>query len=365
MLKGYPKADHMLETLDTIWWSSLTGCGNCTDVPTLLRTMATGIQPDCDQALVELRSLIWNKGIVYEASGYVVPFIYELLETADSVDFALNLLSLMAALTDGQSYLAVNGHLPAFDKSRDSDDFQQRLVTEIGWVKNTRDAVGEGSDNLVRLLSHKAAPIRSWSAYTLGRSKRQTAVQFIKPRLDLEGHPSVLATVLLVLSDLEAPEALSAAESLADSDVLVLKFAASVALARCQRSEVREDVIDFLTSLFMDADVIDEEFSELDLFPHQAVRDLADLAVDAFELIGGERTAKSVPKLLSALKNMPAEYVSSPLRALLCAAFNNQLSSPDEITDEQRKILTTLRSYDHCWDALPDSFKETLAVNVE
>jgi hypothetical protein len=357
----------MLETLDTIWWSSLTGCGNCTDVPMLLRTMATGLEPDCDEAFVELRSLIWNKGVVYEASAFVVPFIYELLETADNVNFTLNLLSLLAALTDGQSYLAVNGHLPSYDKTRDTEDFQQRLVTEIGWVKNTRDAVAEGAEQLARLLSHKAASVRSWAAYTLGRSKRQAAVKYIKPRLDLEGHPSVLATVLLVLSDLEAPEALSAAESFADSDVLVLKFAAAIALARSQRAEVRDDVIDFLTSLFMDADVIEEEFSELDLFPHQAVRDLADLAVDAFELIGERRTAKSIPKLLAALKNMPPEYVSSPLRALLCAAFDNQLVSPENISKDQQLVLRTLQGYPHCWERLPDSFKavKSLPVNAE
>lgn len=352
----------MLETLDTIWWSSLTGSGNCTDVPVLLRTMATGVEPERDQAFVNLRTLIWDKGTVYEASAYVVPFLYELLDTAESVDFTLNLLSLLVGLADGQSSLAVYGHLPSFDKTRDSEEFQQRLVTEIGWVKNTRDAVSEGSETLTRLLSHKAAPVRAWAAYTLGRSKRQAAVKCIKPRLDLEGHPSVLATVLLVLSDLEASEALSAAESFADSDVLVLKFAAAVALARSQRDEVREDVIDFLTSVFMDADVIEEEFSELDLFPHQAVRDLADLAVDAFELIGQPRTAKAIPKLLAALKNMPSEYVSAPLRALLCAAFGSQLSSPQSISAGQQKVLQTLQSYPHCWEQVPQSFKQALGA---
>lgn len=358
----------MLDTLDTIWWSSLTGCGNCTDVPMLLRTMATGIEPDCGDAFVELRSLIWNKGIVYEASAYVVPFIYELLETTDSLNFAVHLLSLLAALTDGQSYLAVNGHLPAYDKTRDTEDFQQRLMTEISWVRNTRDAVAEGADNLIRLLSHKAASIRSWAAYTLGRTKRQAAVRYIKPRLDLEGHPSVLATVLLVLSDLEAPDSISAAQSFAESGVLVLKFAAAITLARTQRDEVREDMIDFLTSLFMDADVIEEEFSELDLYPHQAVRDLRDLAVDAFEMIGAQRTAKAIPKLLACLKNMPPEYVSSPLRALLCAAFDNQLVAPEKISAEQRQVIETLATYPHCWDRLPASFKavkSTASVNAE
>lgn len=339
----------MLESLDSIWWSSLTGSGNCTDVPSLLRTMATGIMPDADDAFVELRSLVWHQGTVYEASAYVVPFIYELLDATDNVAFALNLLSMLAALGDAQSYLAVHGHLPAYDQTRDTEDFQERMNREIGWVKNTREAVAEGAPILVKLLSHKAASIRSWAAYVLGRSKRQAAVGDLMLRLDLEGHPAVLTTVLLVLSDIEAGDAISAAEAYIDSDVLVLRFAATVVLARVRGGEAPEEVVDFLTSLLVDADVFESEFAELELFPHQAVRDMTELAVDAFQAIGAPRTAKAIPKLLAALKNMPDAYVDEPLNALLSAAFGDGGEAPKQLTDEQHNVLKTVVSYPNLW----------------
>jgi hypothetical protein len=340
----------MLETLDSIWWSSLTGAGNCTDVPSLLRTMATGIEPDADTAFVELRSLVWHQGTVYEASAYVVPFVYELLEATDNPTFALNLLSLLAALGDGQSYLAVHGHLPAYDKTRDSEDFQQRLNAEIGWMRNTREAIADGAQVLQKLLANKTASIRAWSAYTLGRSKRQWAIRDLLMRLDLEGHPSVLATVLLVLSDLEVEQAVGAAQSYLDSDVLVLKYAAAIALARAQKDQAPGEVVDFLTSVLMDADVIETEFDELELFPHQAVRDVSELVVEAFECLGQERTAKSIPKLLACLKNMPDAYVEDPLNALLAAAFGTGGATPDQLSAEQQNVLKTLASYDNLWD---------------
>jgi hypothetical protein len=339
----------MLETLDSIWWSSLTGNGNCTDVPMLLRTMATGIEPDADLALAELRDLVCHQGSVYEASAYVVPFLFELLEAAHNDAFALNLLSLLAELGDGQSYLAVHGDMPAYDKTRETEDFQHRLNTEIGWVRNTREAIAEGAPTLARLLSHKAGSIRAWAAYTVGRSKRQSAVHDLLLRLDLEGHPSVLATVLLVLSDSEVEQAISAAEVYLNSEVLVLKYAASIVLARAQRSEVSEEVVDFLTSVLMDADVIESEFDELDLFPHQAVRDMAELAVEAFECIGSQRTAKAIPKLLACLKNMPDAYVDDPLNALLSAAFGSGGIAPEELSEQQRELLKTLISYPNMW----------------
>ena len=72
----------MLEELDLIDWGKLRHAyGPATDVPGLLRDLASTDAGVRDAAMYELCGNIHHQSDVYEASAYGVPFLVELLTT--------------------------------------------------------------------------------------------------------------------------------------------------------------------------------------------------------------------------------------------------------------------------------------------
>jgi hypothetical protein len=75
----------MLENLDTIDWRNLQHAyGPATDVPDLIRALASHDEEVRQSAMYELYGTIWHQDTIYEATAYAVPFLIELLES-DSV----------------------------------------------------------------------------------------------------------------------------------------------------------------------------------------------------------------------------------------------------------------------------------------
>ncbi|MBB6037174.1 hypothetical protein [Phytomonospora endophytica] len=72
----------MLDTLDTVAWSSLSHAyGDAADVPDLIRRLRT---PANEEALHALYGNIYHQGTTYEATGPAVPFLLEVLADEDS-----------------------------------------------------------------------------------------------------------------------------------------------------------------------------------------------------------------------------------------------------------------------------------------
>src|SRR5689334_21001111 len=106
------KSSHMLETLDSISWSDLKHAyGDASNVPDLIRELASPEPEIYENALGELFYTVIHQGTVYSSTAYVVPFFCELLE-APHVQNKPHLLYYLATIARGASYADVHEHKP-------------------------------------------------------------------------------------------------------------------------------------------------------------------------------------------------------------------------------------------------------------
>ena len=123
--------------------------GHAVDVPALLQA-ACGPTNGRDRAWAQLWDRLCHHGAVYSASAAVVPELTRLacddsLRPADRAQAT----SLIAAIADGSSYLAVHGPLVP---GRFSADEREQLSIEQGWVQDARRAAREYAPHILRRL---------------------------------------------------------------------------------------------------------------------------------------------------------------------------------------------------------------------
>ena len=71
----------MLDQLDNVPWHSLTHAyGEASDVPGQIRALTSSVEQRREEALSQLYGNVFHQGTRWEASPFVVPFLYELVE---------------------------------------------------------------------------------------------------------------------------------------------------------------------------------------------------------------------------------------------------------------------------------------------
>jgi hypothetical protein len=153
----------MLEELDRIDWSTVNHAyGPATDIPAMLRTLATGDKEQRKRALWELHGNIWHQGTIYEATAPAVPFLLELVKNRHAE--LVEILCLLALIADGQSYMAV--HMELLREKRPEDE--QQMLREIEWVAAAKKAVAQGWPLYMELMSDDDQKTRDISIFLLG-----------------------------------------------------------------------------------------------------------------------------------------------------------------------------------------------------
>lgn len=115
----------VFEGLDDIDWASLTHAyGSASDVPALLRALATGNESSRAAAIGELFGNIYHQGTVYSASAPALPYLYELLGSPD-VPGKDWIAYLIASIADGVGYLEVHA-----DSEQNRDDWRRILASK-------------------------------------------------------------------------------------------------------------------------------------------------------------------------------------------------------------------------------------------
>ncbi len=261
----------MFEGLDSIDWQHLTHAyGPATDVPDLIRALASPEKSMRDQALYELHGNIWHQGTVYEATAYAVPFLIRLL-TYESVEDKAGILALLSCIAIGISYLAVHGDLSFYDEKRDTPEFKAELARELVWVRRARQAVGEGLPVYLELLINPDAETRMFAVHLLSCFK-ELAQESI-PRLELlltrEKDLQVRATALIslgALSEPGAPELEHLRSYITTEKPPLLRFAAALAVARCARKATPPEAVRVHLDSVGEAETIEELYGGLPWF---------------------------------------------------------------------------------------------------
>jgi len=162
----------VLESIDKIDWSRIKHAyGPATDVPAQLRSLAFGDAEQRKRALWELHGNIWHQHTIYEATAFAVPFLVELVQnTAPDQEEVLSLIALIAT---GRSYLAVHQSLLGKWTAEDEEQLQR----EQKWVKAAKSAVAAHSRFFFELMNTSNRRIRELCIFILGAVENESGVE--------------------------------------------------------------------------------------------------------------------------------------------------------------------------------------------
>jgi hypothetical protein len=188
----------VLPNLAMIEWEKLTHAyGKATDVPQMLRGLASGNHRKRAKSLTMLYGTIWHQGTVYEATSAAIPFLYELLQEPNVRGKAGILILLQTILS-------------AYPRADDKPDspwrnkpyrFEAAIHTESRqWALRARQIGVEGVETVMELLSDTAPRVRATAALTLPYCVEQflEIERGLRRRIDAEAHPVVKAAMIHV-----------------------------------------------------------------------------------------------------------------------------------------------------------------------
>jgi hypothetical protein len=155
----------MLEGLSAITWDNLTHAyGPAGDVPDMIRALASPDPEEWVNALDGLyATLCHQRCTVYEATAPAVSFLLELLGYP-KVRCRGRILEVLADSARAGSYLAVHGA----DEEDKTEEYEQQLAEELEWVRQAREAIWNGLDMYLDLLTDFDKRLRIIVPYTLG-----------------------------------------------------------------------------------------------------------------------------------------------------------------------------------------------------
>lgn len=202
----------MLEDLDTIDWALLEHAhGEATDVPAMLRSLASPNADERMQTLAMLFEIIWHQGTVFPATAAAVPFLFELLTHPD-VDDKGGIAVLISAITEGEGYYQVHAQTEEARQSADrwlvkrGTSVAEKLAEEAATLEAIHQAVSPHLRLLLPFLTDPAPDLRVQVAAALGcfPEHRGWLLPEIETAIEGESDDSVRKTLIESKSRLAA-----------------------------------------------------------------------------------------------------------------------------------------------------------------
>lgn len=341
----------MLETLNTVPWSKLRHAyGRASDVPDLIRALASPKQKVYQGAIRRLGASVIHQGTVYSSTAYVVPFFCELLE-APEVQNKTRLLDYLATIAHGASYCDVHIREP---ECRDTPEMQQRIAEELSWVQAVSDAVSDGYATYLCLLQASDPQLRAYAAHTLSccQSHAAVVVPEMKQHLAGEASPLVGASLLLSLGLLlhEHEEiSLFFAHVLQEAKDPLIQVAAAMGTAFALKQQTSQQALHVLIDSYELPSDVKARFREL---PFAEV-DLDACLSLALRRIGLSVAPLVMPTLLRAVRRSDAFSGLTLVPNLLYFAFGEQkithTMTVSQLTKLQRDALRAIYETNALW----------------
>jgi hypothetical protein len=342
----------MLEGLDSIDWSKLTHAyGEASDVPGLLRQLASEDASERKEAIYELHGGIWHQGTIYEATAHAVPFLIELLPYPGVPDKE-HILTLLSDLANGSSFCAVHGSLAHLKAKASTPEWQAQMQRELAWVRDVKNAVIAGENQYVQLLSANEPAVREAAGYLLATLTQPNPPLAIRLWEQFEREPEerVRASLLigfgrLATSDLVNQSLLLNAFIHGGSETT--RLAATLAMASIATADVPPDMLRTLFTAVADSD----SYCELESSPWN-IEGIELLVSVAVILLRGESAYFFRQELESALPTAVHPRALRIARRLLEVTFPKVATLGDSLahlTDVQLRVLRLLARNKHVW----------------
>ncbi|MCU0536275.1 MAG: HEAT repeat domain-containing protein [Hydrococcus sp. Prado102] len=184
----------MLEGLERINWSELFHArGEATDIPNLLRSLASEQKELRDDALSKLYDNLLHQETIYEATSYAIPFLIELL----SVPTEINRVGVLGLLNAIASCAYFNIYQSSYWHCRDSDMMET-------WIQPAYQAVLKGLPVYLQLLSHREPNLRCSVSYLLAVciERRAEIERAFRQQISLESDAAVRMNLVMELGQL-------------------------------------------------------------------------------------------------------------------------------------------------------------------
>ncbi len=210
----------MLERLDTIDWHSLKHAyGPADDVPELLRSLLIDDKVVRNKIMHELFSNVTHQGTVYEATIYVVPVLYELLESK-ATPMKSDIACLIGEIGNGYGYYQVHGPLFEYMDTMDHQrslwnrifrirpkvrTYKQEIANEESITDRVLAEVHKRFDLLLPYLNDPDSYTRAAVAGAMGRypDKRDIFVPLLTERQTTETDHEVQSAIMNALESLD------------------------------------------------------------------------------------------------------------------------------------------------------------------
>jgi HEAT repeat protein len=340
----------VLKTLDAIDWKSLKHAyGEASDVPKLLRALASDHAGKREGALDALFSTIWHQGTVYSASAAAVPFLIE-LSMSDAQGDLPAILDLLAHLATGSSYLDAHQHLSHLEEERAAPEFADRLAGELVHVRAAKEAVARGASVYARRLRHEDPAVRVAAAYLLGLCPSDASRDALKKCARDDGEPAVRAVAAFALGciadDALAPEVREMLED--ETEHPAVRLYAGFGLAR-GAATLTDEALDALAELVDDAEL----FAQLDELHDNAARMSYGPLADCLLGLPPSSRARLVPALGRALETIRGRDALGLATALLGLSFADaklpEGAGPEALSEVQRGAVESLVRAPSAW----------------
>ncbi len=349
----------MLESLEKIDWHNLNHAyGDASDVPELIKSLASNDEETRRGAIYELYGNIWHQGTVYEATSYAVPFLVELLKS-DEVQDKHEILVLLFHLANGHSYKEAHQSIMARflgEEEVNSLQYQAEMQVELFWVKQAHNAVAEGMPVYFQLLKHADPKIRMCVPYTLSALVEHATeiIPTVQAQLETEEDPQVRASLLLGIGVLGAKQAEQHSQLFSDmlraeNEHSLIKLAAAMALVMAKNGTPPLEAVKKLVETIANPEKVEEAYNAL---PWSSTGIVADMSMVLCNL-EPEAASIALSPCLEALKEATSYSALNLTKALLYFVFGrNPLQkgmTVYDLTNNQRTVLTTIAACDQAW----------------
>ena len=357
----------MLEGLDDIDWANLEHAyGEASDVPKLIRSLASKDEEERRNALWELYGNIFHQGTRYQATVYTIPFIFELIRDPNVPDKAsLIKFTVDLALGYPEAFLpkgpnvedwAIDAEqLKEESESEDLDDFDADWLKHIDAFINSYKAVLKEVETYYNFLDSNNPEIKIMAIFGVAwfREKASESIPKLRRLLGKEKDEIILANLLISLSMLDAyVEERNDEEQLRNyftHNSLIVKISAAIALVNILNEEVDIAPIDYILKQL--PVIIDMNMSPFE-FPWND-GELLGFISEVIKFCAVQFPEKVVPDLSNLLSKLTGVQALNILYSLLWIVFpdlpEQDIWTLKQLNKYQKMVLRVLVKNDKLW----------------
>ncbi|MBY9003039.1 MAG: hypothetical protein KGD73_03625 [Candidatus Lokiarchaeota archaeon] len=358
----------MLEGLDKIDWKNLEHAyGEASDVPDLIRSLASNNIEEREDALWELYGNIFHQGTRYEATRYAIPFIFELIREPDITDKSILIrFTIDLALGYHEAFLPRGPNVENWIEdagSFDAEDEEEKAywIRHIDAFIDSYKATLKEVPTYLECLKNSEQDVKLTALFALAwfREEAQNTSEIVLSILRNEKNELLIMNALISLSMLDSYNDIrSHIDEIHDffsNESNLIKIASSIALINILQDGVDAKFINFLIN---ELPIISKMEMNPSDFPWND-GDILGFISEVLKFYAIENPEKIVIPLCNILKNLTGEQSLNLTSSLLWMVFpvppegSSQIKQKvwtlKELNKYQKRVLKTLVDNPNIW----------------